>query len=269
MSLQLKVPICFFDLETTGTSITTDRIIEIAVIKMMPNGDISQKSHLINPTIPIPAESSAIHGIHDQDVSGKPTFKEVAKEYAKFFEGADLSGFSVIKFDLPLLVEEFLRAEIDFDYSRKRIIDSQKIYHLMEKRNLASALQFYCNKKLEDSHTAHADAMASMEVLLAQVSRYENQEVTDGLGRTLGKVANSMEALHQLTASNVIDLAGRMVRNDKGEAIFNFGKHRNKRVLEVLSEEPAYYDWMMNGDFPMDTKRRLTEIRLQGLQRKS
>ncbi len=262
MKLKLKIPLCFFDLETTGVNITQDRIVEIAVIKLMPNGDILEKKNLVNPTIPIPAESSAIHGIQNDDVKDKPTFKELAKDYAKFFEGADLSGFNILKFDVPVLVEEFLRAGVDFDYSRKRIIDSQRIYHLMEKRNLSAAYQFYCLKKLEDSHTALADTRASMEVLLAQVERYENQAVTDGLGHPIGILKNDPDELHKLTSSAMIDLAGRMILNHKGEAVFNFGKHKNKNVLSVLKEEAAYYDWMMNGDFSLDTKRRLTEIKL-------
>lgn len=269
MRLNLKIPVCFFDLETTGTHVTQDRIIEIAVIKLMPNEEVIRKSHLINPTIPIPAASSAIHGIFDKDVAGKPTFKAVAKEYAKFMEGADLSGFSILRFDLPLLVEEFLRAEVEFDYERKKVIDTQKIYHLMEKRNLAAAYEFYCNKKLEDSHTAEADTQASMEVLMAQILKYERQPVTDPLGNQIGQIINDMDALHQLTASDMIDLAGRMIRNQNSDIIFNFGKHRNKGVLDVFKDEPAYYDWMMNGDFPMDTKRKLTEIRLKGINRKA
>ena len=268
MKLNLKIPLCFFDLETTGTNITQDRIVEIAAIKLMPNGETIEKSNLVNPTIPIPAESSAIHGISNEDVKDKPTFKELAKEYAKFLEGADLSGFNILKFDVPMLVEEFLRADVEFDYSRKRIIDSQRIYHLMEKRNLATALRFYCNKSLEDSHTAEADTRASMDVLLAQVARYENQEVIDGMGHVVGAMKNDLEELNKLTSSNMIDLAGRMVRNQKNEAIFNFGKHKNKNVLNVLKEEPAYYDWMMNGDFSLDTKRRLTEIKLSSLKNK-
>lgn len=268
MKLNLKIPLCFFDLETTGTNISQDRIVEIAVIKLMPNGETISKANLVNPTIPIPAESTAVHGISNDDVVGKPTFKELAKEYAKFFEGADLSGFSITKFDVPMLVEEFLRAGVDFDYTRKRIIDSQRIYHLMEKRNLAAAYQFYCNKNLEDSHTAEADTRASLEVLLAQVERYENQPVTDPMGESIGVIKNDLDELNKLTSSNMIDLAGRMVLNNKGEAIFNFGKHKNKGVLAVLKEEAAYYDWMMNGDFSLDTKRRLTEIKLSALKNK-
>ena len=266
MKLNLKVPLCFFDLETTGVNISQDRILEIAVVKVTPNGEVLRKSNVLNPTIPISQESTAIHGLSDEDVRDKPTFKDVAKDYAKFMEGADLSGFNILKFDVPILVEEFLRAGVDFDYSRKKIIDAQKIYHMMEKRNLATAYQFYCNKELENSHSAEADTEATMEVLFAQVEKYENQIVKDGLGNTVGVIKNDMDELNKLTASGIIDLAGRMVRNGKGEALFNFGKHRNKAVLAVLKDEPSYYDWMMNGDFPMDTKRKLTEIKLSTLK---
>jgi DNA polymerase-3 subunit epsilon len=266
MKLNLKVPLCFFDLETTGINITKDRILEIAVIKLMPNGEVLRKSNILNPTIPILKESTAIHGISDEDVKNKPTFRDVARDYAKFLEGADLSGFNILKFDVPLLVEEFLRAGVEFDYSRKRLIDAQKIYHMMEKRNLAAAYQFYCHKELQDSHSAEADTQATLEVLLAQIEKYENQPVTDTLGNPVGVIKNDMEELNRLTSSDIIDLAGRMVRDGKGEAFFNFGKHRNKSVLQILKDEPSYYDWMMNGDFPLDTKRKLTEIKLSTLK---
>lgn len=267
MKLNLKIPICFFDLETTGINISQDRIIEIAVVKVFANGEVVTKSHIIDPTIPIPAESTLIHGITNEDVKGKPTFKEVAKDYAKFLEGADLGGFNILKFDLPMLVEEFLRAGVDFDYSRKKLVDAQKIFHLMEKRSLSAAYKFYCNQEMIDAHTAEADALASLKVLMAQVERYENQDVTDSLGNKIGVIKNDMEALSKLTASEMVDLAGRMVRNEKGEAIFNFGKHKNKPVLAVLKEEPSYYDWILNGDFPQDTKRKLTELKLKSVIR--
>ncbi|MFZ6011712.1 MAG: exonuclease domain-containing protein [Bacteroidota bacterium] len=263
MKLNLRNPICFFDLETTGTNITHDRIIEIAVIKIMTNGEVLRKSNLLNPTIPIPPESSVFHGIRDEDVKDKPTFKEVAKDYARFLEGADLAGFSIVKMDIPMLVEEFLRAGVDFDYQRKKIVDAQKIFHLMEKRTLAAAYRFYLNKEMQDSHTAEADAEASMDVLLAQLVKYDGLDVTDGAGKKLGIVKNDVDVLSKLTASDLVDLAGRMIKNEKGEEVFNFGKHKNKRVVAVFKEEPSYYDWMMNGDFPQDTKRKLTEIKLR------
>ena len=266
MKLSLKIPLCFFDIEATGINVANDRIIEIAVIKVMPNGEVLRKSNLLNPTIPIPAESTAIHGITEEDIKDKPTFKEVAREYARFFEGADLAGFNILKFDVPMLVEEFLRADVEFDYSRKKIIDSQKIFHLMEKRTLSAAYKFYCQKEIVNAHSADSDTEASMEVLLSQIEKYDGQDVTDGLNRKVGMIKNDMETLAKLVGDDMVDLAGRMVRNNKGEIIFNFGKHKSKTVEKVFKEEPAYYDWMMNGDFPLDTKRRLTEIKLAGLK---
>jgi DNA polymerase III subunit epsilon len=266
MKLNLKIPLCFFDLETTGVNVTQDRIVEIAVIKVMPNGEIIRKTNRVNPTIPIPAESSAIHGITNEDVADNPTFKEVAKDYAKLFEGSDLAGFNILKFDVPVLVEEFLRAGVDFDYSRKKIIDAQKIFHMMEKRTLSAAFKFYCGKDMTDAHSAEADTQATMDVLVAQIARYDNQPVTDGLGNTVGIIKNDMEELNKLTSSDMVDLAGRIVKNDKGEPVFNFGKHKNKSVFTVFREEPSYYDWMMNGEFPLDTKRRLTELKLSVLK---
>ncbi|HKZ38439.1 MAG TPA: 3'-5' exonuclease [Chryseolinea sp.] len=267
MKLNLRNPLCFFDLETTGTNITHDRIIEIAVIKMMPNGETIRKTNVLNPTIPILPESSAIHGLKEEDVKDKPTFKEVAKEYIRFFEGADLAGFNVLKFDIPMLVEEFLRAGVEFDYSRKKIIDAQKIFHLMEKRTLSAAYRFYVNKDIQNSHTAEADTEATMEVLISQVAKYEGQDVLDGLNNKIGRIQNDMESLSKLTSSGMVDLACRMVLNSKGEEVFNFGKHKNKVVTSVFKEEPSYYEWMMNGDFPMDTKRKLTEIKLRSFKK--
>jgi DNA polymerase III subunit epsilon len=267
MKLNLRNPLCIFDIETTGTSITKDRILEIAVIKLMPNGEVLRKSNVINPTIPIPAESTLFHGLTDEDVKDKPTFKEVARDYARFFEGADLSGFSVMKLDIPILVEEFLRCGIEFDYSRKKIIDAQRIFHLMEKRTLKAAYKFYLGKELNDSHSAEADADATLEVLLAQVGKYDGLDVTDASDKKIGEIRNDMDTLARITTLDMVDLAGRMIRNEKGEEVFNFGKHKNKPVIRVFREEPAYYDWMMNGDFPMDTKRKLTEIKLRGFKK--
>jgi len=268
MKLNLKIPVCFFDLETTGTNIQHDRIIEIAVTKVLPSGEIIRKANLINPTIAIPPESTVFHGITDEDVKGKPTFKEVARDYAKLFEGSDLSGFNIMKFDVPVLVEEFLRCDVEFDYTRKKIIDSQKIFHMMEKRTLKAAYQFYCNKDLDNSHSAEADTDASMEVLIAQIERYENQDVTDPLGVKVGEIRNDMEVLSKLTTQGMVDLAGRMILNQKGDIIFNFGKHKGKGVKHVLlKEDPAFYDWVMNGDFSLDTKRKLTEIKLSLLKK--
>jgi DNA polymerase III subunit epsilon len=267
MKLNLKNPLCIFDLETTGTNITKDRILEIAVVKLMPNGEVQRKCHVLNPTIPIPPESTMFHGLTDDEVRDKPTFKDVAKEYARFFEGADLGGFSVMKLDIPILVEEFLRCGVEFDYSRKKIVDAQKIFHLMEKRTLKAAYKFYLGKELSDFHSAEADTDATVEVLLAQVEKYDGQDVTDSSDKKIGEIRNDMERLAKLTTMDMVDLAGRMIRNEKGEELFNFGKHKGKSVTRVFKEEPAYYDWMMNGDFPMDTKRKLTEIKLRGFKK--
>ncbi len=266
MTLNLKTPLCFFDLETTGISIANDRIIEIAMIKLMPNGETLRKVHKVNPTIPISPESTAIHGISNDDVKDKPTFKEIAKECAKFLEGADLSGFNILKFDVPLLVEEFLRADVEFDYKRKKIIDAQRIFHFMEKRTLGAAYKFYVHKEMQNAHSAEVDTEATIEVLKAQVEKYDGQEVTDGLGNKIGMILNDMETLGQLSSSQQVDLAGRMIYNQKGVEVFNFGKHRNKPVTDILAQEPSYYDWIMKGDFPLDTKRRLTEIKLKSLK---
>src|SRR5882724_9539927 len=198
MKLNLKIPLCFFDIEATGINIAHDRIVEISVVKVFPNGEVQKKTNLLNPTIPIPAESTMIHGISDADVKDKPAFKEVAREYARFLEGSDLSGFNILKFDVPLLVEEFLRADVEFDYNRKKIIDSQKIFHLMEKRTLSAAYKFYCQKEIENAHSAESDTEASMEVLMAQIEKYEGHDVTDGLNRKVGMIKNDMEMLAKL-----------------------------------------------------------------------
>ena len=267
MPLHLRNPLTIFDLETTGTNIVTDRIVEISVVKLMPNGEQIVKTHKINPTVPIPVESSLIHGIYDKDVKDAPTFRSLAKSLAKFLEGSDLGGFNVLKFDIPLLVEEFLRVGVDFDVSKRKIVDAQKIFHMMEKRTLSAAYKFYCGKTLEGAHSAEADTLATAEVIKAQVEKYDGQEVVDNLGKKLGVVGSEVESLHNISASNLVDLAGRIVLNQQGEPVFNFGKHRHKLVVDVLSQEKGYYDWMMKGDFPQDTKRKLTEIKLKGLSK--
>lgn len=262
MNLKLKNPLAFFDLETTGINIANDRIVEIAVLKIMPNGEQTKYVEKINPIIPIPIESSLIHGIYEDDIKDKPTFKQIAKNLAKMLEGADLAGFNIIRFDVPLLVEEFLRAGVDFDISKRKFIDSQRIYHLMEPRNLSAAYKFYCKKDLKDAHTAEADTIASFEVLDAQIAAYENVAIQDKSGKDYIPIQNDMKILHDLTASTSVDFATRMVYNDKGIAVFNFGKYKDQSVLDVLKRDPSYYDWMMKGDFSLNTKQKLTEIKL-------
>lgn len=261
--LNLKNPLVVFDLETTGTNISKDRIVEMAMVKIMPDGSIEEKSRRLNPTIPIPLETSMIHGIYDEDVKNEPTFNQVAKSLAKYLEGCDLSGFNCLGFDVPVLVEEFLRANVDFETENRKIVDAQRIFHLMEKRNLTAAYKFYCDKNLENAHSALADTVATYEVLLAQVERYEGQEAFDNLGKKMADIKNDMGVLHELSNSNRVDLGGRMVYKD-GVEVFNFGKHKGRPVTEVLEREPSFYDWMMKGDFPMDTKRKLTQIKLRG-----
>lgn len=268
MNLNLKTPIAFFDLESTGINISTDRIVEFSILKVHPNGRQEIKTSLINPTIPIPAESSAIHGIFDKDVKDSPTFKSLSRELFQFLEGADLAGFNVLKFDIPLLVEEFLRAGIDFDIEKRNILDSQKIFHMMEKRNLSAAYKFYCGKSLENAHSAEADTIASYEVFKAQMERYEGEEAEDLQGNKLGVIQNDMKKIHNLLNEKMVDLAGRFIFNENGEECFNFGKHKGKTIENVLKEEPSYYDWMMKGDFPLDTKRKFTQVKLRSFNQR-
>jgi DNA polymerase-3 subunit epsilon len=268
MNLNLKTPIAFFDLESTGINISTDRIVEISILKVHPNGRQEIKTSLINPTIPIPAETSAIHGIYDKDVKDSPTFKTLSREFQQFLEGADLAGFNVLKFDIPLLVEEFLRAGIDFDIEKRNILDSQKIFHMMEKRNLSAAYKFYCGKTLENAHSAEADTVASYEVFKAQMERYDGDEAEDLQGNRLGVFQNDMKKIHSLLNEKMVDLAGRFIFNDNGEECFNFGKHKGKTIENVLKEEPSYYEWMMKGDFPLDTKRKFTQVKLRSFNQR-
>jgi len=252
MKLHLKRPLVIFDLETTGISISTDRIVEMSTVKIGVDGTEEVLTQRFNPTIPIPAEVSAIHGIFDEDVKDKPTFAEKAKEYAEYFKGCDFGGFNSNRFDFPMLVEEMLRAEVDFETEGRKFVDVQRIFHQMEQRTLGAAYKFYCNKTLENAHSAEADTLATLEVLKAQIERYE----------TLG---NDMESLHKISGqSNLVDLAGRIVLNDKGIEVFNFGKHKGKPVSLVFKTEPGYYQWMMDNDFSLDTKRKLTKIKMQG-----
>jgi DNA polymerase III subunit epsilon len=262
-SLKLKRPLCFFDLETTGINIQRDRIVEISVVKAMPNGESICKTHRVNPEMPIPAEVSMIHGIYDEDVKDAPTFKNFAKSLAQFLEGCDLAGFNSNRFDVPMLVEEFLRVGVEFDTKNRKLVDAQRIYHLMEPRNLGAAYQFYCGKTLENAHSAEADTYATFEVLDAQIARYADATLKNDKGEDYHPIVNDVDALHKLTSSKIVDFANRMAFNAKGEEIINFGKHNGKRVIDVLKQEPSYYDWIMKGDFTLDTKRKLTEIKMR------
>jgi DNA polymerase-3 subunit epsilon len=262
MKLNLKNPIAFFDLETTGINIITDRIVEISIVKMMPNGETQTKTRRINPTIPISPEASAVHGIYDEDVKNEPTFKDVAKSLYQFLEGCDLGGYNMIKFDIPMLVEEFLRVGINYDVSNKKLIDVQKIFHLMEPRTLAAAYKFYCNKNLENAHSAEADTLATLEIFQSQLDRYENVAIKDKNGKEYVPIQNDMQVLHELFSQKIVDYQGRLAYNDNNEVVFNFGKYKGKLVTEIFKNDPSYYDWMMKGEFALDTKNRITQIKL-------
>ena len=250
MNVQLTRPLVVFDLETTGINTQKDRIIEISMLKVFPNGDEELRTYRVNPTIPIPKDSSAIHGIFDHDVADKPTFKQLAKEIEHFLELCDFAGFNSNKFDFPLLVEEFYRAEIDFEIDNRKFIDVQRIFHTMEPRNLSAAYKFYCDRNLENAHSAEADTIATWNILKAQIDRYDS-------------LPKDVKGLHEHSGqSRNVDLAGRFVYDNNKVPVFNFGKHRGKPIAWVLEKEPSYYKWMMDGDFPLQTKRVLTKIRL-------
>ncbi|NDW11899.1 3'-5' exonuclease [Bacteroides sp. 214] len=253
MKLNLKNPLVFFDLETTGTNINSDRIVEICYLKVHPNGNEESKTMRINPEMHIPEEASAIHGIYDQDVVDCPTFKGVAQSIANDIEGCDLAGFNSNRFDVPVLVEEFLRAGVDIDLSHRKLVDVQVIFHKMEQRTLSAAYKFYCDKNLDDAHTAEADTRATYEVLMSQLDRYE-------------ELQNDVAFLSNYSSFNRnVDFAGRMVYDDNGVEVFNFGKYKGLAVTEVLKRDPGYYGWILGNDFTLNTKAMLTKIRLREL----
>jgi len=251
MKLNLKRPIIFFDLETTGVDTAKDRIVEISMAKIMPDGEEIVKTRKLNPEMHIPEEATAIHGITDEDVKDCPTFAQVAKSLEQFIRGCDFGGVNSTRFDLPVLVEEFLRAGVDVDFKRRKFIDVQNIFHKKEQRTLVAAYKFYCDKDLDDAHSAEADTLATYEVLKAQLERYAEME------NDSGKLADFA------TRAETADYAGRILFNEKGEEVFGFGKYKGRSVEEVFRMEPSYYAWMMNGDFPLYTKKVITEIRMR------
>lgn len=247
MRLLLQRPVAFIDLETTGLNLSTDRIVEIAIIKITPNGERLIKRRLVNPQIPISESALAIHGISDEMVKDAPTFKQIANEIKQFLEPCDIGGYNSNRFDIPMLIEEFLRCGLQFNVDGRRLIDVQKIFHLMEQRTLTAAYKFYCGKDLADAHSAESDAMATWEILEAQLERYPH-------------IGNTPEAICKFCGEDdVVDFSRRFIRVN-GIEVFNFGKHKGRTVVEVLKQEPQYYDWMMKGDFTMHTKQKLTEI---------
>ncbi|MDO1501160.1 3'-5' exonuclease [Winogradskyella maritima] len=256
MQLNLNKPICFFDLETTGINITNDRIVEIAILKVHPDGKEDNKTWVVNPEMPIPPEVTAIHGISDADVADKPTFKDISKDVYNMIKDSDLGGFNSNRFDIPLLAEELLRADIDFDMKSRRSVDVQTIFHKMEQRTLTAAYKFYCDKNLEDAHSAEADTNATYEVLKAQIEKYDELE-------------NDTKFLAEFSSrKKFADFAGFLVYNKEGEECFSFGKHKGKRVLDVLEQEPGYFGWLLNADFPRYTKKVLTAIKLSQFNNK-
>lgn len=251
MKLNLRRPLVFFDLETTGINITKDRIVELSYIKVLPDGSDVRKTIRVNPGMHIPEQATAVHHITDEDVKDKPLFKEIAKTLAKDFEGCDFAGFNSNRFDIPLLMEEFLRAGVDFDISKRKFIDIQTIFHKMEQRTLTAAYKFYCDKDLDNAHSANADTEATYEVLQAQLDRYPNLE-------------NNVDFLSKFSSQNRnVDLAGRIILNDNNVEVFNFGKYKGQPVEEVLKRDSGYFGWMMQGDFPQNTKNVLTNIKLR------
>ena len=251
MELKLKRPIVFFDLETTGVDTAHDRIVEISMIKIMPDGERIVKTRKLNPEMHIPEAATAVHGITDEDVKDCPRFAQVAKSLAQFLTGCDFGGFNSNRFDMPVLVEEFLRAGVAVDFKRRRFVDVQNIFHKMEQRTLVAAYKFYCDKDLTDAHSAEADTLATYEVLKAQLDRYPELE-------------NDIDALADFSSrGETADYAGRIVYDDKGSEVFGFGKYKGRRVEDIFEQDPSYYTWMMNGDFPLYTKKVITEIRLR------
>lgn len=256
MQLNLKKPICFFDLETTGINISKDRIVEISILKVFPDGKETTYTQIVNPQMKIPAEVTAVHGISDADVKDKPTFKDISKEVYNMIKDSDLGGFNSNRFDIPVLAEEMLRADVDFDMKSNKSIDVQTIFHKMEQRTLSAAYKFYCNKNLEDAHSAEADTKATYEVLKSQLDRYEDLE-------------NDTNFLAEFSSrKKFADFAGFIIYNKEGEECFSFGKHKGKLVTEILDKEPGYFGWLLNADFPLYTKKVLTAIKLRAFNNK-
>jgi DNA polymerase-3 subunit epsilon len=256
MQLNLTKPICFFDLETTGINISSDRIVEISILKVYPDGKEETYTKRVNPTIPIPSEVTKVHGISDADVTNAPTFKEISKEVHNLIKDADLGGFNSNRFDIPLLAEEMLRADVDFDMKGRVAVDVQTIFHKMEQRTLSAAYKFYCDKNLDDAHSAEADTLATYEVLKAQVAKYDDLE-------------NDTKFLAEFSSrKKFADFAGFIAYNKKGEECFSFGKHKGKTVEAVLNDEPGYFGWLLNADFPLYTKKVLTAIKLRAFNNK-
>jgi DNA polymerase-3 subunit epsilon len=267
MQLNLKKPLAFFDLETTGLNMVHDRIFEISIVKILVDNSQLIKTIRVNPQVKISEEASKITGVKDEDLKDCPTFKEVAHQIVDFIRGCDLAGYNCNKFDVPFLAEEFARNDVDFDLKKAKVIDVQGIFHKMEQRTLSAAYKFYCDKELENAHSAEADTIATYEVFKAQIERYEDTEFKDRDGNISKPIVNDMEQLAKFTGDGkgAVDFAGRIVYNEKGVEVFNFGKYKGMAVEEVLKTNPGYYGWMLQGDFPNYTKKVLTQIKLKSM----
>ncbi len=264
MELNLKRPLAIFDLEATGLNVAKDRIVEISILKINPNGTNESKTWLINPEYPIAEEASEVHGYTNEDLKEKPTFKQLAKEISRFLDNCDLAGYNALKYDIPMLVEEFLRNDVDFEVTNRKLIDVQNIFMKMEQRTLKAAYKFYLQKELENAHAAEADTMATYEVLTAQLDKYKETEFTDRKGKTSIPVINDMEALATFSSHHRnADLMGQFIFNEEGKEVVNFGKHKGKTVEDVFTSEPSYYKWMMQADFPLYTKKLITRIKFR------
>lgn len=262
MKLNLKRPIAFFDLETTGLNQVHDRIIEVSVLRINVNGTEEQRTWRINPECVIPSETTAVHGITNDDVAREKTFRQLAPEISRFFGNCDLAGYNILKFDLPMLVEEFIRAGVNFDLKDRQLIDVQNIFMKMEPRTLRGAYRFFMNKDFDNAHSANADTMATYEVLMAMLDRYKDTEYTDNKGVTTKPIINDMSELARFSSHHQnVDLMGQIVYDDEGKPVFKFGKHKDERVEDVFRKEPQYYDWIMKSDFPEYTKRIVTKLR--------
>ncbi len=268
MQLHLQKPLVFFDLETTGVNVTQDRIVEISIVKLNIDGTREERTRKVNPGIPIPLESSLVHGIYDKDVANEPQFKQIAKGLFDFIGDADLAGFNSNKFDVPFLIEEFHRAGIAFTIQDRRLVDVQNLFHKMERRTLSAGYKFYTGKDLENAHSAAADTYATLEILEAMLDRYKDTEVEED-GIKTKPIQNNIDVLSEFSKrDNCVDLVCRFKYDKEQNVLFNFGKHSGKRVEDVLSQEPSYYAWMMNGDFPQNTKEVLELEKMKLLKKK-
>ncbi|MBI9037640.1 MAG: 3'-5' exonuclease [Bacteroidales bacterium] len=268
MELKLTKPIVFFDLETTGLKIATDRIIEICLLKVNIDNSTTTLTHRVNPTIPIPPEVTKIHGITYDDIKDKPTFSEIAHELNQFLLNCDMAGYNSNKFDVPLLVEEFYRAEVKFEIKGRRFIDVQNIFHKMEPRTLKAAYKFYCNEELINAHSSEADTLATYEILKSQLDKYKDVDYTDKGGKTTKPIVNDVKILSEFSfLSKNVDLVGHIIFNEKNIEVFNFGKHKGKSVETIFKKEPSYYDWMMKSEFPLSTKNTITAIKLRSFNK--